>query len=183
MPSELTDGSKEGRDPTISLHIEWVPIGAIRPNPKNARTHSRRQIRQIAASLRKFGFLNPVLVDAENMILAGHGRLEAARLEGMDEVPVVRFTHLTKAQKRAYLIADNRIAEQAGWDRELLAIELAELTDLLPLEGLDVSLTGFEAAEIDFLLADMNPSRSEPEDILPSLPAKATTYRGDFGFL
>jgi DNA modification methylase len=113
------------------------------------------------------------------MILAGHGRLEAARLEGMDEVPVVRFTHLTKAQKRAYLIADNRIAEQAGWDRELLAIELAELTDLLPLEGLDVSLTGFEAAEIDFLLADMNPSRSEPEDILPSLPAKATTYRGD----
>jgi DNA modification methylase len=179
MPSELTDGSKEGCDPTISLRIEWVPIGVIRPNPKNARTHSRRQIRQIAASLRKFGFLNPVLIDAENVVLAGHGRLEAAGLEGMDEVPVVRFTHLTAAQKRAYLIADNKIAEQAGWDRELLAIELGALSDLLPIEGLDVSLTGFEAAEIDLLLADMKPSRSEPEDVLLSLPVNATTRRGD----
>jgi DNA modification methylase len=159
--------------------VERLPIGSIQPNPRNARTHSLRQIRQIAASIRQFGFLNPVLVDDADMILAGHGRLEAARLEGLDHVPVVRFGHLTAAQKRAYLIADNKIAEQAGWDREMLAIELGELIDLLPTEGFDVSLTGFEAPEIDLLLADLAPSRPEPEDILPSSPRTPTTRRGD----
>ena len=152
-----------------STNIEWVSIGLLRPNPRNARTHSRRQIRKIAASIREFGFLNPVLIDDTNMVLAGHGRLEAARLEGLGQVPVVRFGHLTVAQKRAYLIADNKIAEQAGWDREMLAVELGELIDLLPAEGFDVALTGFEAAEIDLLLADMAASRSEPEDVLPAL--------------
>lgn len=113
-------------------------MGADRDNSaqsQNARTHSRKQIRQIAASMRKFGFLNPLIVDDENMILAGHGRLEGARLEGMAHVPIVRFVHLSEAQKRAYVIADNKIAEQAGWDRELLSIELGELIDLLPIEG------------------------------------------------
>jgi ParB-like chromosome segregation protein Spo0J len=124
-------------------YIEWIPIGALRPNPRNPRTHSKKQIKQIAASIKKFGFLNPVLVDDANMVLAGHGRLEAAKLEGFTGVPVIRFDHLTAVQKRAYLIADNKIAEQAGWDRETLAIELGELIDLLPAEGLDVSLTGF----------------------------------------
>jgi DNA modification methylase len=118
-------------------------------------------------------------VDDANMVLAGHGRLEAARLEGLDHVPVVRFGHLTAVQKRAYLIADNKIAEQAGWDRKMLAIELGELIDLLPTEGFDISLTGFEAPEIDLLLADMAPSRSEPEDILPAFPPNPTTRRGD----
>jgi DNA modification methylase len=113
------------------------------------------------------------------MVLAGHGRLDAARLEGLDHVPVVRFSHLTAAQKRAYLIADNKIAEQAGWDREMLAIELGELIELLPTEGFDVSLTGFEAPEIDSLLADMTPSRPAPEDILPVLPPNPATRRGD----
>src|SRR4029077_18633817 len=112
--------SKSLAAPTGSPPIESIPIGLLRPNPKNARTHSRKQIAQIAASIRRFGFLNPVLVDDASMVLAGHGRLQAARLEGLDHVPVVRFGHLTAAQKRAYLIADNRIAEQAGWDRELL---------------------------------------------------------------
>src|SRR5713226_2803734 len=132
-----------------SACIEWVSLGLPRSNPRNARTHSNRQIRQIAASIRKFGFLNPILVDDTNFGLAGHGRLEAARHEGLDRVPIFRFGHMSAAQKRAYVIADNKIAEQAGWDRELLAIELGELSDLLPMEGLDVSLTGFEAAEID----------------------------------
>ena len=159
--------------------IEWVPIGLLRPNLKNARTHSRQQIRQIAASIRKFGFLNPILVDDDNMILAGHGRVEAARLEGLDQVPVVRFGHLTAAQKRAYVIADNKIAEQAGWDRELLAVELGELIELLPSEGFDVSLTGFAAPEIDVLLAEMTASRIEPEDRVPGLPAHPATRRGD----
>ena len=148
--------SKNRADPAGSPRIEWLPIGVLRPNPRNARTHSRKQIGQIAASIRKFGFLNPVLVDDANMVLAGHGRLDAARLDGLDQVPVVRFGHLTAVQKRAYLIADNKIAEQAGWDRELLAVELGELVDLLPAEAMDVSLTGFEVAEIDLLLADMS---------------------------
>lgn len=162
-----------------SPRIEMVPIDLLRPNPKNARTHSRKQIRRIAASIRQFGFMNPVLVDDGNVILAGHGRLEAARLEGLEQVPVVRFCHLTDAQKRAYLLADNKIAEQAGWDREMLAIELGELIDLLPAADLDVSLTGFDAAEVDLLLADMRAPTAEPEDILPALPRNPTTRRGD----
>jgi len=162
------------------LQVEWAPIQTLRANPRNARTHSNKQRRQIAASLRKFGFLNPVLVDDANMILAGHGRVEAARLEGFSAVPVIRFDHLTDAQKRAYVIADNKIAEQAGWDREILAIELGELIDLLPAEGFDVSLTGFEAPEIDLLLADMGPpSRPEPEDVAPAPPRNPITRRGD----
>lgn len=161
--------SKYSADRKDAARVEWVPIGVLRRNPKNARTHSRKQIKQIAASIREFGFLNPVLVDDTNMVLAGHGRLEAARLEGLEHAPVIRFGHLTAAQKRAYLIADNKIAEQAGWSREILAIELGELIDLLPAEGFDVSVTGFEAAEIDLLLADLAPSRPEPEDALPAL--------------
>jgi hypothetical protein len=171
--------SKNHADTTGTPRIEWMPIGVLRPNPRNARTHSPKQVRQIAASIRKFGFLNPVLVDDANMVLAGHGRLEAARLEGLDQVPVVRFGHLTGVQKRAYLVADNKIAEQAGWDRQMLAIELGELIDLLPTEGFDVSLTGFEAPEIDLLLADMAPSKPKPEDILPALPPNPATCRGD----
>jgi DNA modification methylase len=158
---------------------ELVQIGALRPNPRNPRTHSKRQIRQIAASIREFGFLSPLIVDEAHMVLAGHGRLEAARLEGFTHVPAVCFDHLTASQKRAYLIADNKIAEQAGWDREILAIELGELTDLLPAEGFDVSVTGFEAPEIDLLLADMASSKHEPEDVVPPLPQTAVTQRGD----
>jgi hypothetical protein len=110
-----------------SPQIEWVPIGALRPNPRNGRTHSKKQLKQIAASIRAFGFLNPVISDAHNNVLAGHGRLEAAQIIGLTHVPVIRFDHLTPAQKRAYVIADNKIAEGAGWDSELLAIELGEL--------------------------------------------------------
>ena len=162
--------------------IEWSPIAALRPNPRNPRTHSRKQIKQIAASIKKFGFLNPLLVDDANMVLAGHGRLEAARLEKLSHVPVIRFDHLTATQKRAYLIADNKIAEKAGWDREILAIELGELIDIMPAEGLDVSLTGFEAPEIDLLLADMA-TRPEPDDILPPFPPNPASRRGDLWLL
>jgi DNA modification methylase len=159
--------------------IESAPIDSLRPNPKNARTHSRKQIRQIASSIRRLGFLNPIIIDEDDTVLAGHGRLEAARLEGLAEVPVIRFDHLTTAQKRAYVIADNRIAEQAGWDREILSIELGELIDLLPAEGLDISLTGFEIPEIDLLMADMATPKADPEDALPPLPKNPVTRRGD----
>lgn len=163
--------------------VELVPIGSVHPNPKNARRHSRKQIKQIATSIRTFGFLNPLLVDGTNTVIAGHGRLEAARLEGLKRVPVLRFEDLSEAQRRAYAIADNRIAEQAGWDREMLAVELGELIDLLPTEGLDVSLTGFEIPEIDALLADLAPSNMQPEDTPIELPAQPTTRRGDLWLL
>jgi DNA modification methylase len=177
--ADTSGSSKNGVDPAASPRIEWIPAGRLRPNPRNARTHSKKQIRQIAASIKKFGFLNPLIIDDADMVLAGHGRLEAARLEGLTQVPVIRFDHLTAAQTRAYVIADNKLAEQAGWDREILAIELGALIDLLPTEGFDVSLTGFEAPEIDLLLADLAPSRPEPEDMLPPLPRNPATRRGD----
>jgi ParB-like chromosome segregation protein Spo0J len=117
------------------------------------------------------------------MILAGHGRLAAARLQGLTPAPVLRFGHLTEAQKRAYVIADNKLAEEAGWDREILTIELGELIDLLPAEGFDVSLTGFEAPEMDLLLADMAPSKPEREDLPPALPRSPVTQTGDLWLL
>ena len=159
--------------------VEFVDTNTLRPHPRNARTHSRKQIRQIADSIRAFGFLNPILVDDQHVVIAGHGRLAAAKVEGLSRVPVLRFDHLTPAQKRAYVVADNRIAEQAGWDRSLLAIELGELIDLFPDEGFDVSLTGFETPEIDLLLFDMGQALTEPEDKPLPIPRTATTQRGD----
>jgi DNA modification methylase len=165
--------------------VEMVPIAALRPNPKNPRKHSRRQLKRLAAIIRDIGFINPIIIDDAMMILAGHGRLEGARLAGLTVVPVIRFDHLTPEQKRAYVIADNRIAEQAGWDRELLVVELAELTELLPPKGLDIALTAFEVSEIDLLLADMATNRATPEDAVPPLPApgEAVTRPGDLWLL
>lgn len=163
--------------------IKLIPIATLRPNPRNARKHSKKQIRLIKASIDKFGQIKPVIVDDNDMILAGHGFVEAARLAGLTRVSALRFSHLTETQKRAYLIADNRIAEQAGWDRELLAIEFEELLELMPAEGFDVSLTGFEPAEIDLLLADMAQTEQEPEDSVPPLPRNPVTQRGDLWLL
>jgi ParB-like chromosome segregation protein Spo0J len=117
------------------------------------------------------------------MILAGHGRVEAARLEGLTHVPIFRIRHLSEAQKRAYAITDNRIAEQAGWDRQLLSVELGELIDLLPIEGLDISVTGFEIPEIDLLMAGRDKSKSAPEDVVPPAPRNAVTRPGDLWLL
>ena len=169
--------------PAASVQIEWVPTGALSANTKNARTHSKKQINRIAESLKQFGFLNPIIVDEADVILAGHGRLAAARSIGLTTVPIIRFDHFTPAEKRAYLIADNRIAEQAGWNRDMLAIELGELCELLPAEGFEISLTGFETAEIDLLLADMAPPKQEPEDAIPPLPHLPASLRGDLWLL
>jgi DNA modification methylase len=134
------------------LAIAYQPVAALRANPQNARTHSKRQIRQIADSIRSFGFTNPVLIEQDGTILAGHGRVEAARLLGMQEVPTIRLAELTRDQIRAYVIADNRLAEKAGWDKSILAIELQHL---LTIESeFDVTITGFEIAEIDLLLSE-----------------------------
>ena len=107
--------------------MKTVKISSLTPYTSNARTHSAKQIRQLARSIKQFGFLNPVLIDKEGTILAGHGRVEAAKLAGLTEVPVVQISHLTPAQKKAYILADNRLAELAGWDKALLRVELEEL--------------------------------------------------------
>src|SRR6185312_15420294 len=110
---------------------EWVSPHALKPNPRNPRTHSKKQIKQIAESIRAFGFVVPVVVDENNTILLGHGRLAAALDLGLNEVPVIVLDGLSEAKKRALLLADNRVTENAGWDREILAIELPELAELL----------------------------------------------------
>ena len=163
--------------------VAFLALDAIRPNPRNPRTHSKKQLRLIAESIQRFGFLNPLIVDETGTLLAGHGRWEAAKLANLGSVPVIRFDHLSPAQKRAYLIADNRIAEHSGWDRDILAAELGELIELLPTEGLDVSVTGFAVAEIDLLLEDVGPSRPEPEDELPKIPSEPVSHQGDLWLL
>jgi ParB-like chromosome segregation protein Spo0J len=165
--------------PSVSPRVEWAPIKSLRSNPKNVRTHSKKQIRQIAESIRQFGFLNPLIVDDANMILAGYGRFQAARLERLTHVPVLRFNHLTESEKRAYAIADNRIAERAGWDRQLLSVELGELFDLLPVQAIDISVTGFEIPEIDLLIASQLKPRPAAEDVEPRPPRHAVTRPGD----
>jgi DNA modification methylase len=141
-----------------NLQIEQTPIHALSPQDRNARTHSKRQIRQIANSIRQFGFNNPVLIDDAHKIIAGHGRVEAAKLIGLAAVPTVRLSHLSETDKRAYLLADNALATKAGWDREILAIELQGLIDL----GVDAELTGFEMAEIDLILEEWQQASHEP---------------------
>src|SRR5674476_284957 len=116
------------------MNFENRPTHSLRPYAGNARTHSPKQIKQISRSIERFGFNNPVLVDDDDQIIAGHGRVEAAKLLNMKTVPTVRLSHLSEAEKKAYILADNRLAEKAGWDNEVLAIELQGLVDL-PLTG------------------------------------------------
>ena len=111
-------------------NFELLDIDAVKPNPKNARTHSKRQLKQIVSSMKAFGFTNPVLIDERDMLIAGHGRLEAARALGVDRIPSIRITHLSDAEKRALMLADNKSALNAGWDIELLAHELADLSEM-----------------------------------------------------
>ena len=122
-------------------------VGDLTPYARNARTHSDEQVAQIAASIKEFGWTNPILVDADGVIIAGHGRTMAAQRLGMKEVPCLRLSHLTEAQKRAYVIADNKLALNAGWDGEMLSVEFSDLEEM----GFDLDLTGFDAAEIDAL--------------------------------
>jgi ParB-like chromosome segregation protein Spo0J len=116
--------------PMNSLSIEYQAVSALKPRASNPRTHSKKQIGQIANAIHRFGFTNPVLVDDAQGIIAGHGRVEAAKTLGLAEVPTVRLSNLSKAEIRAYVIADNKLAENAGWDRNLLGLELQYLSDL-----------------------------------------------------
>jgi hypothetical protein len=141
------------------LHVEQISVEDLIPFAKNSRTHSDSQVAQIAGSIREFGFTNPILIDEQNGIIAGHGRLLAARKLNLEEVPCIRLEGLSDAQKRAYVIADNKIALNAGWDEKLLALELRELGDL----GFDTDKTGFTSEEIaELSVDDIEDSTEEP---------------------
>ena len=159
--------------------VEHRPAATLRPYPGNARTHSKRQVKQIADSITRFGFTNPVLISDESEIIAGHGRVEAAKLLKMPTVPTLRLSHLSEAERRAYVLADNKLALNAGWDQEILAIELQALVDI----GFDVGLTGFSTAEIDFTLDAARERDPEgppgPEDVIPELGGTAVCRPGE----
>ena len=165
--------------PAMAKQIEVWPVDRLVPYARNARTHSEEQIAQIAASIAEFGFNNPVLVDNKAGIIAGHGRLLAARKLGWDEVPVVVLDHLSETQKRAYILADNRIGENAGWDDEILRGELSGLNDA----DLDLALLGFSDDEVASLLAEVTPestaSTGDPTEEIPETPVEAVTRPGD----
>ena len=156
-------------------------VASLRPYGRNARTHSGKQIRQIANSIERFGFINPVLIGDDDRIIAGHGRVQAARLLNLDQVPTLRLSHLSGEERRAYILADNKLAQNAGWDREILALEMQALCDL----DFDVDLTGFGVAEIDLILDEAKEgspeASSRPEDELPELgdPTNSVARAGD----
>jgi DNA modification methylase len=157
--------------------FEKVNIDKLVPYSRNARTHSPEQILQLRASLREFGFVNPVLIDDKYNVIAGHGRIMAARAEGIKEVPCVFVSHLTEAQKRAYILADNKIALNAGWDMEMLRVELEELRDL----DFNLELTGFDETEITALFEDTDKTKIEDDefDLTAALEEAAFVMPGD----
>jgi DNA modification methylase len=158
------------------LQIEQIQLEALIPYINNSRTHSDEQVAQIAASIKEFGFNNPILVDKDNSIIAGHGRLQAARKLGLTEVPCVRLEHLTETQRKAYIIADNRLALNAGWDNELLTIELNELLA----DGFALEILGFDSDELKTLLDPLEPTEGlVDEDQVPEVPEEPKTKPGD----
>lgn len=157
------------------MQIEQIGIATLIPFAKNSRTHSDAQVAQIAASIREFGFTNPVLIDEANGIIAGHGRVMAARKLKLTEVPCIRLSHLSDAQKRAYVIADNKLALNAGWDEAMLKLELADLKAL----DFDLDLTGFDTDEIDALLAEKGTEGLTDPDDTPEPPVEPVTRLGD----
>ena len=159
-----------------TLVLAYRKISELKAYPRNARTHSRKQVKQIAAAIQEFGFTNPVLIDESDQIIAGHGRVQAAKLLELVEVPTVQIAHLSATQKRAYILADNRLAEKAGWDEEILAVELQGLLA----DGFEVVLTGFEAPDIDVVLdaAANKKSDRHGDDNIPAA-GPAVSQAGD----
>ena len=141
----------------MALKIEYLPVGKLLRYAKNSRTHSDEQVEQLVNSIREFGFTNPVLIDEKNELIAGHGRLAAAEILEMDKVPAIRLSNLSEKQKKAYRIADNKLALNAGWDMQLLAEEVKELID----DDFDIDLLGFNDAELDEMLSDEQPQEED----------------------
>ena len=170
----MTHAPTDAKFPPYKL----AAVTGLIPYARNARTHSDAQVAQIAASIREFGFTNPVLVDAEGGVIAGHGRLLAARKLGMAEVPTLELSHLSPAQRRAYVLADNRLALSAGWDEDLLRIELGGLQA----DGFDLALTGFDLDEITSFLAEPTAGLTDPDDV-PAAPELPVSRTGDVWLL
>lgn len=175
-------------DPTLDNAIAQIALQTVEramsevtPSPRNARTHSRKQIHLIAESIKAFSFVAPILIDGKGEIVSGHGRYEAAKLLGMKKVPVICLEHLGSQQIRALAIADNRLAELAGWDQEILRLELGALVEM----DFAVELTGFETAQIDLILDGeaTAPSKEDPADVLQAIAAQAVTRKGDLWLL
>ncbi len=162
-----------------NLKIEYLAPSQLTPYVNNARTHSPEQIDQIAASIKEFGFVNPILVDERGVIVAGHGRLAAAHKLGMSQVPVIYLKHLTETQRRGLIIADNRIAMNAGWDEELLKVEL----EALQIEDFDLDVLGFDPTEIDNILFSDEEDTSEEDEAVPELPEVPISKPGDVWIL
>jgi hypothetical protein len=160
------DGSVHIQNSSLECKVTFLPISDLATNRRNARTHSPRQIQEIARSIQRFGFNNPVLIDERNQIIAGHGRVEAAKLLGRERVPTLRIGHLSDRDKRAFIIADNRLAEKAGWDPEILAIELQGLIEL----DFDVESIGFSLPEVEMILdAASPPANNTADDEIPDV--------------
>jgi DNA modification methylase len=170
-----------GEFKATDVRVQALSVSQIKLDGRNSRTHSAKQIRQIANSIIAFGFTNPLLVNENAKLIAGEGRLKAAQLLGFAKVPAIVLAGLSPARQRALAIADNKIAENAGWDRERLAIEIPELTGLLETEGLDVSILGFAAVEIDQLVTDFEENTADPQDSIDSawLNDRAASKPGD----
>ena len=160
------------------MKIEQIATADLIPYARNTRTHSPEQVAQIAGSIREFGFTNPILIDAENGIIAGHGRVMAASKLGLAKVPCIRLTHLTDTQRRAYIIADNKLALNAGWDEELLALELGEIGDL----DFDLSIIGFDESELGDIMAETTEGETDPDDV-PEPPVDPVSVIGDVWIL
>jgi site-specific DNA-methyltransferase (adenine-specific) len=164
---------------TTGYQIEMVGVEALIPYARNSRTHSDEQVAQLAGSVREFGFNNPVLIGIENDIIAGHGRVLAARKLGLSEIPCIRLGHLSDSQKRAYVIADNKLALNAGWDEEMLKVELIGLEE----EDFDLGLTGFSADELKALMSvEVIEGKTDPDDV-PEAPEDPVTVPGDIWML
>lgn len=162
------------------LKVVYRDVSELIPYARNARTHSDEQIERIAASIKEFGWTNPILIDGESGIIAGHGRVLAARKLGLEKVPTIELSGLTEAQKRAYIIADNRLALDAGWDEEMLKLEFAELEK----EGFELSKTGFSDEEINEMMADLDREVDGVEDVdTPEPPKNPKTKRGEVWIL
>jgi DNA modification methylase len=164
-------------------NVKLVSICTLKPSSRNARTHSKKQIQQIANSILRFGWTYPILVDENGFIIAGNGRFLASLLLGLKEVPVIIMAGLTDTQKRALAIADNKIAANAGWDRSILAAELGELAVLLPECNLDIEITGFEQAEFDGLMTDFVDLEHDPADTPPQIEQLPISRKADFWLL
>lgn len=163
--------------------VEMLPVSALKPYSGNARTHSKKQVRQIAESISRFGFTNPVLVSDAGEIIAGHGRVMAAKELGIAAVPTLRLSHLSAEERRAYVLADNKLALNAGWDTEILAIELQALIDI----EFDVTVTGFSLAEIDLTLDQAREASAvaadDRADLIPEPPVEPVSKQGDVWLL